>query len=293
LAAEPAVSIVTPVLNGAAYIAATVESVLSQKYPAIEYTVVDGGSTDGTLELLEQFASPRLKVLTGRDTGAADAINKGLRASNGDIVAWLNADDFYTSPHTITAAVTALGERPDAAAVYGDGNWVDSGGAILGPYPVRDFDLRLLARECFICQPACFLRRSAVEEAGYLDAGLRTAFDYDLWIRVGKKHPLVRIQAGNPLAVSRMHRDNLTLRQRRTVFTECIATLLKHFDYVPFPWVYSYACYLMDGRDQFFEPAKPGLIKYLLSLPMGSAYNRRHLSRYWREWAARGGEPRV
>src|SRR4051794_35635564 len=120
---EPLVSIVTPCLNSAPYIERTIESVLAQDYPRIEYTVMDGGSTDGTLAVLERYGG-RLRHVSAPDGGAADAINKGLARSQGSIVAWLNADDEYL-PGAVSLAVRELLGRPDAAVVYGEGVWID------------------------------------------------------------------------------------------------------------------------------------------------------------------------
>lgn len=279
---RPLVSIVTPCLNAARFIAATVESVLGQDYPRIEHIVMDGGSADGTLALLERYKD-RIAVYSERDNGAPDAINKGIRRSCGAIVTFLNADDYYL-PGAVSAAVRALQAHPDAAAVYADGIWVDESGEKIGDYPVSSFDRELFRAECFICQPASFLRRGPLEEINLLDAAWRRTFDYDLWIRLSRRYPMRK--AEGVWAASRMHRDSISLGSRRQVFEETIRLLRHHFGYAPFRLIHSYCSYLADGRDQFFEPLRPSFWKYAKALPYGLYHNRRHPIRYAAEWAS-------
>jgi glycosyltransferase involved in cell wall biosynthesis len=277
---HPLVTVVTPSYNMARFLPATVGSVLGQDYPAIEYIVMDGGSTDGTLEVLEHYRD-RLRYASAPDEGPADAIVKGLAQARGEIVAWLNADDTY-SPGAVRAAVEYLVVHPDVDVVYGDGWWMDEDGTALRPYPTRPFDPRLFERECFICQPAAFMRAEAYRSCG-VDPRLKTVFDYDLWIRMsreGRRFAYLPRHWAN----SRMHRASLTLRAREEVFRESMALLKRHYGYVPFPWTFGYTAFRMDGRDQFFEPLRPSLWKYLCSLPLGLRYNRAHAVRYFTEW---------
>ena len=277
---DPLVSIVTPSYNSAAYLKETIESVLSQDYPRIEYIVVDGGSTDGTIEILERYKE-RLRYVSGPDSGAAEAINRGFEVSHGSIFAWLSADDTYL-PGAVSTAVRYLTSDPNLAAVYGEAYWVSGQGAVLGRYPTQPFDPELLGRECYICQPASFLRRAAFQEVGMLDAALESAFDYDLWIRMSKRYRFSELQ--ERLATSRMHGCSKTLGRRAQVFRETFRILKRHYAYVPFQWVYGYCCYLLDKRDQFYEPLRPSIFKYFLSPPLGCCYNWDQIGRYWREW---------
>jgi len=276
----PVVSVITPCLNAARFLEDTIQSVLEQDYPEIEYLVIDGGSTDGTLEILRSHGG-RLTYFSSSDFGAADAINKGFRKARGDVVAWLNADDTYL-PGAVSKAVKALEDNSEAAAVYGEGYWTRSGGEILGRYPTTPCALPGLARECCICQPTCFVRREAVQAVGFLNPSLRTSFDYDLWIRLAKRYRFVHIP--EYLATSRMHPENKTLGQRRTVFTESISVLMQHFGYVPVSWIYGYLSFLSDRRDQFFEPLRNSILVYLLALPVGLGYNYAHPAKYIAEW---------
>lgn len=279
----PMVSVITPCLNAERFLEETILSVLSQDYPRVEYLVMDGGSADATLDILGKYEG-RLRFISGRDGGVADAINKGFALTAGAIVTWLNADDVYL-PGAIGKAVRALAANPGAAAAYGEGQWMDADGKDICRYPTSptcDFDA--LGRECCICQPACFMRREAAEAAGLLDASLRVSFDYDLWIRLSKAYPLAYVP--ELLAKSRMHRENKTLAQRRAVFEESIGLLSRYYGYVPVPWVYGQLCYRRDGRDQFFEPLRHSVLTYLRALGVGLRYNRAHHGKYFRQWLA-------
>jgi len=278
----PLVTVVTPCYNMGRFVQETIESVLSQDYPYVEYIVMDGGSTDRTVEVLDKYRG-RLEYHSGPDGGAADAINRGFARSKGSILAYLNADDTYL-PGAVSKAVEHLRAAPGIAMVYGNGYWVDEKGARLGAYPTKPFDAELLEHECFICQPAAFWRREAFEAAGSLNPGLQYTFDYDLWIRMARQVRMERIEGF--LATSRMHKENKTVGARRRVLRETLVLLRDHFGYVPFSWVNAYCAHLVDGRDQFFEPATPGVSAYLLSLFLGLRMNAGHTRRYLREWGS-------
>jgi glycosyltransferase involved in cell wall biosynthesis len=280
---SPLVTIVTPCLNAAPFIARTIESVLSQDYPHIEYIVMDGGSTDGTVEILEGWKG-RLRYVSAPDGGAADSINRGFRQARGSLCGWLSADDTYR-PGAVSAAVRAFVSAPEAGVVYGQGVWIDAEDREIGPYPtVTPYDASCWERECFICQPAAFMRREVLEGVGMLDPDLRSVFDYDLWIRLSRRYRFVAIP--EILAASRMHPGNKSLGQRRQVFQEAIHLLGRHFGFVPVSWIYGYLSFLRDGRDQYFQPLRHSVITYLASLPVGSIYNYKCLWRYWREWVS-------
>jgi len=278
---RPLVSIVTPSFNAAEFLEETIRSVLAQDYPRIEYLVMDGGSTDGTREILERYRG-RLQFVSAPDGGAADAINRGFRKARGEILAWLGADDLYL-PGAVSAAVAALREDPAAGVVYGEGYWIDEAGRTLGRYPtVAPYDPGMFRLGCPLCQPAAFMRRKAVEAVHGLDSSLQSAFDYDLWIRLARLYPFHAIP--RHLAQSRMHSRNKSLGQKQRMFEECIQLLCRHYGYVPVAWIYGYVSFLRDGADQFFTPLRLSPAAYLRSLVVGSRYNARHLLRYWKEW---------
>jgi glycosyltransferase involved in cell wall biosynthesis len=282
MAAGPLVSVVTPSYNFAPFIGQGIESVLSQDYPRIDYLVMDGGSTDGTLEILRRYEG-RLRYVSVADRGAADAINQGFGRCEGTIFAWLNADDFYL-PGAVSAAVRAFLENPDADVAYGEAVWCDAAGRFVRSYPVRHPTREALHQDCCVCQPACFVRRSAFEKSGGLDATLECAFDHDFWIRLARDRTFVRVD--KQLAASRMHPGSKTLRDRRLVYREAFRVYQRHYGHIPFPWIHGYCCNLVDGRDQFYECPNPTLFKYLLSLPVGCWYDRRSMGRFLGEWSA-------
>ncbi len=279
---EPLVTIVTPCLNAERYLEQTILSVLDQDYPRIEYIVMDGGSSDGTLDILKKHEGS-LRWQSAKDRGTADAVNRGFALGEGEILGFLNADDLYY-PQAVSTAVRRLRENPDAAGVYGDAWWIDRNGIRIAPYPVREFDRALLERECFICQPSSFFRRGAYESVGGLDPGFNLTFDYEFWLRLTRTFSLLRIE--DTLADSRMHPANKTLSQRDAVFRETFQVLKRNCGYVPFQWIYSYLCFRGDARDQFFEPLRPSIPRYLESLPIGLWMNPAAMGRYVAEWAA-------
>jgi glycosyltransferase involved in cell wall biosynthesis len=282
---HPLVSVVTPTYKMGRFLEETIQSVLSQDYPKIEYIVMDGGSTDGTLDILRKYDG-LLQYRSEPDRGQAHAINKGYSLSSGEIFTFLNADDTYL-PGAVGTAVKHLTANRSVGLVYGDAYHVAEDGSIIGPYPTKTYDHNLLNRNCFICQPAAFMWRDAFESAGRMDEELHIALDYDLWIRVAKSRALMKIDGY--LATSRMYRDNKTVSRRRQVYEEIIRVVKTHYRFVPYDWVYGYAAYLIDGKDQIFDISHPSAAKQILALLMGSWLNRTQLWRYSTEWWTRAG----
>jgi glycosyltransferase involved in cell wall biosynthesis len=279
-AGTPLVSIVTPSYNMAGYLSETIESVLTQNYPKIEYIVMDGGSTDGSLELLKKYGG-RLSFTSSRDSGPADAIFHGLRRAHGEILGWINADDSLL-PGAIRKVVEFLGHHPDVDVVYGEGWWTDEEGGVISRYPSLPFDAKILERDCFICQPSAFIRAEAYRRCE-LDPQVNWSFDYDLWIRMAKAG--VRFAfLPEYLANSRLHRGSKTIYERGKVFEFSMALLKRHYGYVPLPWIVGYTAFRIDGRDQLFDPMQPTFWKYLASLPVGLWYNRSTPFRFLSEW---------
>lgn len=189
---EPLVSIVTPSYNQAEYLEAALLSVLRQDYPRIEYIVFDGGSKDGSLEILQRY-NERLTYWTSEpDHGQADAINKGMRMVTGEVVAWLNSDDMYLAG-AVRQAVEALQAHPQAGMVYGDGLMIDGAGRLLDEHRYRQNDLMDLLRWEVLLQPAVFMRREALEKAGYLTEDYHLILDHELWIRIAAKYEIVHV----------------------------------------------------------------------------------------------------
>jgi len=182
----PLVSVITPSFNQAPYLEQTILSVLNQDYPNIEYLVIDGGSTDGSLEIIQQYADRLAWWVSEPDQGQTDAINKGFSHARGDILAWLNSDDTYL-PGAISQAVDYLRDHPEAGMVYGDANLIGSDGKIIGRFPARQTNFRLLRRGyVHIPQQSAFFRSSLWKQVGPLDPSFFFAMDYDLWVRLAR-----------------------------------------------------------------------------------------------------------
>jgi glycosyltransferase involved in cell wall biosynthesis len=180
---QPLVSIVTPSFNQAAYLEQTLTSVLEQDYPRLEYLVVDGASTDSSVEVIRRYSDRLAWWVSEEDSGQAEAINKGLSRAKGEIVAWLNSDDYFL-PGTVTAAVSAFHKNPEALILYGDMWAVDEGGQVINRLKYRQLDLEDLLCFHIIGQPAVFIRRVALEQAGYLDPSYHCMLDHQLWLRI-------------------------------------------------------------------------------------------------------------
>lgn len=190
---KPVVSIVTPSFNQAQYIEHAIQSVLAQDYPHIEYTIIDGGSTDNTLEIIKKYKD-RVQWISELDNGQADAINKGFKMSHGEIVAWLNSDDMYC-PGAIKTAVDYFLRHPGICMIYGDGYEIDERDMIIRKFPfTQNFDLRkLIYVSDYILQPTVFMRKDALWRLGLLDTSLNWCMDWDLWIKIGKKYKVAYI----------------------------------------------------------------------------------------------------
>lgn len=240
---HPLVSIVMPSLNHAAFIAAAVQSVLSQSYTNLELIVVDGGSTDGTQTWLaeRQTQDARLRWLSESDAGPADALNKALRMARGTLLGWLNSDDLY-APGAVQRAAQALLARGDWLMVYGHGEHIDPDGNILGKYPTLapPAPAAKFAEGCFICQPTVFFKRPMFVMLGPLDQSLQTAFDFDYWMRAFRAFPdrIGFVEAVQ--AQSRLHNGCITLRMRRTVILEGMQLLARHLGHAPKEWLLTY-----------------------------------------------------
>jgi glycosyltransferase involved in cell wall biosynthesis len=187
----PLVSIVTPSFNQAGFLEETIRSVLDQNYPNLEYLIVDGGSTDGSVEIIQRYTDRLAWWVSERDRGQTDAINKGFAHAGGEIFAWLNSDDTY-QPGAVSEAVAFLRSHPEVGMVYSDANLIDEEGRVIGRFPARQTDYRRLRRGyVHIPQQTMFFRAELWRRVGPLDPTFFFAMDYDLWVRIAKISPLV------------------------------------------------------------------------------------------------------
>jgi glycosyltransferase involved in cell wall biosynthesis len=278
----PLVTVVTPSFNQARFIRQTIESVLTQHYPRIEYLVMDGGSTDETMAILESYGD-RLAWVSEPDRGQTDAINKGWHRARGTIVAYLNSDDTYL-PGAVEKAVAGLRAHPEAGAVYGEGYHVDEAGRVIDRYPTEPFDMGRLAETCFICQPTVFLRRDVVERLGYLDGSLRYCMDYDLWIRLARISRFAYLP--EYLATTRLHADAKTLAKRGSVHDEILRTVHRHFGRVTSQWVYGYAMAVLDADRRVTRRADVTFVFRLIGLSLATflRYRSSIPRAEWRQW---------
>jgi glycosyltransferase involved in cell wall biosynthesis len=204
------VSIVTPSYNQGKFLAETMRSVLEQDYPCIEYIVIDGGSTDNTVNVIKSFEKRLAYWVSEKDRGQTDAINKGFNRAKGQILAYINSDDTY-NPGAVGAAVKYLNDHPEVGVVYSDLNFIDEESRVIGKLPAAQTDLRKLRRGyVHVPQPATFFRAEYWQQIGPLDPTFFFAMDYDLWVRLAAVSRLQYLP-GPVWANFRMHADAKTI----------------------------------------------------------------------------------
>ena len=257
---RPLVSVIMPSLNQQRFIAQSIETVLSQNYQEIELIVADGGSTDGTQKLLKEVsaADPRLRWSSQTDSGPAEALNRALGQVRGTIVGWLNSDDLYVAD-TVARAVDGFARHPNWVMLYGHGRHVDSQGRFISSYPTLRpaGPLDRFASGCFICQPTVFFKRSTYVLLGELDTSLKTAFDFDYWLRAFTAFPERIGFIDEVQAESRLHDACITKTMRRTVALEGMHVVARHLGHAPTHWITAYVDELLDAPDN--EEVKQGL----------------------------------
>ncbi|MBI5598271.1 MAG: glycosyltransferase [Deltaproteobacteria bacterium] len=268
------ITIVTPSYNQGGFLEQTITSVLSQGGGFyLEYLVMDGGSTDGSVEIMKKYdrllksgAWPvkclgvQYKWKSEKDNGQADAINKGFRDAKGEIVAWLNADDTYL-PGALQRAIGHLSENPGTMMLYGEGYEIDSSGGVIRRFPAtREFDLDSLIHVCdYILQPTVFMRKKALDEAGYLDPALHWCLDWDLWIRIGKRFRVDYIDGY--LANSRVYGETKTSTGGLKRYREICSVIRRHGSRTLAPGYFVYGFDLMLYALGRVCPSLYGLMK--------------------------------
>lgn len=205
----PLVTIVTPSFNQAKFLERTLQSVFAQDYPRIEYIVVDGGSTDGSREVIQRHQERLSWWVSEPDKGQTDAINKGFNRAKGDILAWINSDDTY-HPTAVSEAVEYLSDNPAVGLVYADCNFIDEEDVCIGKFKSAQTDYQRLRRGyVHISQQTMFFRARYWKEVGPLDPSFYFAMDYDLWTRIAARAPLAYL-TGRTWADFRIHTTSKT-----------------------------------------------------------------------------------
>ena len=233
----PSITVVTPSLNLGRYIEETIVSVLRQQYPAFEHVVVDGGSTDQTLEILQKY--PHLRWISEPDRGQTDAINKGIRMSSGDIFAYLNADDVYR-PGAFQAAAEVFRNDPTTAVLIGDCDVIDEDSRVIGHHRARLKQFEDLLRywqwgnRFCIPQPAVFLSRQVLDEVGLFDESYDLAMDYEMWLRIAEHQPFTILH--QTLAGFRITEETKTSRYRYRMDAEQFRASRRFWRLARWPW---------------------------------------------------------
>jgi len=202
---QPLVSIITPSFNQGAFLEQTMLSVLEQDYPKIEYWVMDGGSTDGSQEIIRKYQDRLAGWTSKQDKGQADGVNKGFAKATGTIIGWLNSDDLYY-PGAIAGAVKAFHKHPEASFVFSDVESIDEHGKAFNLMHYGDWKLPELMTLHIIGQPGVFMRRSVLEQAGHLDLSYNYLLDVHLWLRMAVIAEPVYVP-GAVWAAARIHSD--------------------------------------------------------------------------------------
>ena len=250
--ALPSISVVTPTFNGAAYLEDAILSVKRQSGVATEHVVIDAASTDNTLEILERH--PHLRWISEPDRGQSDAINKGFLMATGDLVGWLNADDYYL-PGALNAIARAAEEHPEADVLYGDCIFVDPDGRIVRSKVEHDFDAQvLLYFGCYIPSTSTFFRRRLIDRGLLLDCDYRVAMDFEFFARLARLgcsfHYVPRF-----IAAFRWHQDNVSLRNTERRAQERHLVQSAAFGCEPPPWRLETQRYWARARRLFHKVA--------------------------------------
>lgn len=256
------ISIITPSFNQGRYIERTIQSVVSQSIPELEYVVVDGGSQDDTLSVLKRYTSV-LRYVSEPDRGQAHAVNKGIMMTSGDIIGWLNSDDVYY-PEAIQTVIHFFATHPDIDVVYGDANHIDQNDQVIDSYPTEVWNFNRLKQTCYISQPAVFFRRRVIEKCGLLNEQLHFCLDYEYWLRLG--------QAGVSFAYlpqvltgSRLYPETKTLSSPEKARQEALHMLLQRLGYVPENWLLNDAIARVQNKTTLRMPDRRYIFKVMLA----------------------------
>jgi glycosyltransferase involved in cell wall biosynthesis len=251
------ISIVTPSFNQSVFLPLTISSVLDQHYPCLEYIIIDGGSTDGSADIIRNYEHSLAYWASEPDRGQSDAINKGWKRATGDIVGYLNSDDLLL-PGSLEQMSAFFEKNNDVDFVYGNATYIDENGEQIGRLNGHPYDLRqLLLRKHTIPQPAMFFRRKLLADIGYLNEEFHYTMDFDFWLRTTLKHTMAYIPSD--LAAMRMHSKAKTQSRQNLFYLDELNVLTKFFSQPGLPETIKKSeslvfarCYLR-GADALFK----------------------------------------
>ncbi|MHB9002821.1 MAG: glycosyltransferase family 2 protein [Coriobacteriia bacterium] len=229
---QPLVSVLTPSYNQGSWLADNLRSVAVQTYPRVEHIVMDGGSTDESVAVLES-AEPPVIWRSEPDNGQPHALNKAFAASTGEIIGWLNSDDAFYDARVVSDVVDYFQCHPDVDVVYGHAARITAQGKIVYFVWVPPFSYRLMKLLCFLIQPAVFIRRRVLEDR-FIDESYQFAMDWELWLRIGRTHRFARM--GRVLAIDRLQ-PNRKMKTWAHVLEENRVRLGQAYG-VHMPWYY-------------------------------------------------------
>lgn len=281
---NPLVSVITPSYNQADFLEDTIKSVLAQDYPAIEYLIIDGGSTDGSVDIIRKYESELEWWISEPDEGQAAAINKGMLRAKGEIVAWLNSDDLYL-PGAVSRAVADFQTHPQLGLVFGNAVTIDADGCPIRELIFPDWQLEDLIGFRIICQPAVFMAREFYEQVAGLDLNYHFMLDHHLWIRIASLAHIHHIPS--MLAAARHHeaaknvsqaaafgRESLEILEWMKTQPDLAACVAAHKRQVLAGAYRLNARYLMDGGQ--YAPALKSYARAFFYQPI---YTARHWHR--------------
>lgn len=273
---SPLVSIITPSLNQGPFIRTTIDSVLKQTYSRVEYIVIDGGSTDNTLDILQTYGQ-EFQWISEKDSGQAAAVNRGMDMATGIIVGWLNSDDVLL-PEAVEKVVECFQNDTRLGMVYGKSHFIDNTGKVVGRYPTEAFDFERLAMFNFIPQPSTFFTRQMFDKVGGLDPGLQYAMDLDLWIRLSIQSRVCYLPT--VLSGFRLHETSKTVSASHALENqrEGLDVALKYFHRAPLNRVYGWCFHLLGAwlpRPLSSFGAVRKTLTLLVTIVMYMKFNRR------------------
>jgi FkbM family methyltransferase len=243
------ISVITPSFNQGRFVRDCVESVARQTFSALEHLVFDPGSTDGSLEVVKNY--PHVTLVNERDRGQSDAVNKGFLAAKGEVIAWVNSDDYYFDDRVFERVLRRFNQADMPDIVYGRGIFTDENDEFLRNVYINKDPSTLcwrLQQEDGILQPALFMKKSVVERVGLLSQNNHYSMDYEYWIRCLKSGMKFAFIDDN-LAVARYHKDNKTFGQRENSYREVCDMIRQQFGYANHIWLRRYAEYIVEGFD--------------------------------------------